>query len=96
MVLVDSTVWIDHLRDQVSEKTEKLRSLLEDGDVVCTWVIIQEILQGAADPKKWNYCANTLSLCPKSLPASKHMSTQAPCIPFADGKGAPFVVHTIV
>ncbi|MHB1564570.1 MAG: type II toxin-antitoxin system VapC family toxin [Leptospirillum sp.] len=52
MVLVDSTVWIDHLRGQVSEKTEKLRSLLADGDVVCTWVIVQEILQGAADPKK--------------------------------------------
>jgi predicted nucleic acid-binding protein len=45
MVLVDSTVWIDHLRGQVSEKTEKLRSLLADEDVVCIWVIVQEILQ---------------------------------------------------
>ncbi|MHB8248717.1 MAG: type II toxin-antitoxin system VapC family toxin [Acidithiobacillus sp.] len=25
---------------------------MEDGDVVCTWVIVQEILQGAADPQK--------------------------------------------
>lgn len=52
MVLVDSTVWIDHLRGHASEKAERLRSLLEDGDVVCTWVIVQEVLQGAANPKK--------------------------------------------
>jgi hypothetical protein len=52
VVLVDTTVWIDYLRGRVSGKTEGLRSLLEDGDVVCTWVIVQEILQGAAAPQK--------------------------------------------
>lgn len=52
MVLVDTTIWIDYLRGRVSGKTEDLRSLLENGDVVCTWVIVQEILQGAASPQK--------------------------------------------
>ena len=70
MVLVDSTVWINHLRGQVSEKTGKLRSLLADGDVVCTWIMAQEILQVQWTRKNWKYCVTTLFLCHKFLPAS--------------------------
>jgi len=76
-----ATVWIEYLHDQTSEKTERLQSLPEEGDVVCTWVIGQEILQGAADQKKLKYCATTLFLWHKSLQASKPMSTQVPCMP---------------
>jgi hypothetical protein len=68
-----ATVWIEYLHDQTSEKTERLRSLPEEGDVVCTWVIGQEILQGAADQKKLKYCATTLFLWHNR---SKH---QNPC-----------------
>ena len=69
MVLVDSTVWIDHLRGRVSEKTERLRSLLEDGDVVCTWVIVQEILQGAANPKKLEILRSRFISLPQLAPS---------------------------
>jgi len=76
MVLVDSTVRIDHLRGQVSEKTEKLRSLLEDGDVVCTWVIVQEILQGAADPKKMELLRKHFISLPQIAPSMNSPATK--------------------
>ena len=77
MVLVDSTVWIDHLRGQVSEKTGKLRSLLADGDVVCTWVIVQEILQGAADPKKLEILRDHFISLPQIPPTIETTSYQS-------------------
>ncbi|MHB1606668.1 MAG: type II toxin-antitoxin system VapC family toxin [Leptospirales bacterium] len=69
MVLVDSTVWIDYLRGQVREKTERLRSLLEEGDVACTWVIVQEILQGAANPKKLEILRSHFTSLPQLAPS---------------------------
>jgi predicted nucleic acid-binding protein len=87
MVLVDSPVWIDHLRGQVSEKTGKLRSLLADGDVVCTWIMAQEILQGAVDPKKLEVLRDYFISLPQIPTSFEPMSMQVPCMPVADGRG---------
>lgn len=48
MVLVDSSVWIDLLRDEESAQTLALRELLPRGEAALAPVIYQEILQGAA------------------------------------------------
>lgn len=50
MVLVDTTVWIDLLRAVQSPAVATLRRLLEEGSVVTTPVVVQEILQGASNP----------------------------------------------
>lgn len=51
MVLVDSTVWIDWLRNRSSPATTRLDALLDEGEAVIAPVILQEILQGAASPQ---------------------------------------------
>ncbi len=48
MVLVDTTVWINWLRDSQDSAVLSLDKLLEEGDAVLAPVILQEILQGAA------------------------------------------------
>ncbi len=49
MVLVDSTVWIDLLRNTATIPTGRLRRLIEAGEAAVTPVIVQEVLQGAAN-----------------------------------------------
>ncbi len=51
MVLVDSSAWIDLLRDTETPQTYMLRQLLPRRRAALTAVIYQEILQGAATPE---------------------------------------------
>jgi predicted nucleic acid-binding protein len=51
VVLVDTTVWIDLLRNCASVPVARLQRLLERGDAAVTPVIVQEVLQGAEDEK---------------------------------------------
>lgn len=51
MVLVDTTVWIDLLRGLESPATARLRELLDKGRAAMAPVIVQEVLQGAANPE---------------------------------------------
>ena len=53
MVLVDSSVWIDLLRDAKTPQTLALRRLLPDGEAALAPVIYQEILQGAATSERF-------------------------------------------
>lgn len=52
MVLVDTTVWVDLLREQQTAPTRQLRRLLDRNEAVIAPVIYQELLQGAASPEK--------------------------------------------
>lgn len=53
VVLVDSSVWIDLLRDVQTPQTFALRELLSRREAALTAVIYQEILQGAATPERF-------------------------------------------
>ena len=53
VVLVDSSVWIDLLRDVQTPQTHILRQLLPRREAALTAVIYQEILQGAATPERF-------------------------------------------
>jgi len=53
VVLVDSSVWIDLLRDAETPQTQILRQLLPRRGAALTAVIYQEILQGAATPERF-------------------------------------------
>jgi predicted nucleic acid-binding protein len=49
VILVDSTVWIDLLRNCETLPVSRLRKLLDAGEATVAPVIMQELLQGAAD-----------------------------------------------
>jgi len=49
VILVDSTVWIDLLRNCETVPVNRLRKLLDAGEATVAPVIVQELLQGAAD-----------------------------------------------
>ena len=49
MIVVDSSVWIGHLRNLVTPPVLKLRSLRRDEAVLVGDLILLEVLQGARD-----------------------------------------------
>lgn len=51
MIVVDSSVWIAHLRDTGSEAVRKLRTLEDPQDILVGDVILMELLQGARDER---------------------------------------------
>lgn len=50
MILVDSAVWIDLLRNRETVPVSRLRRLIELGEAAAAPVVVQEILQGAVNP----------------------------------------------
>jgi predicted nucleic acid-binding protein len=53
VILVDSSVWIDLLRQHNTPQTHHLRELLGADQSAITSVIYQEILQGASSPENF-------------------------------------------
>jgi predicted nucleic acid-binding protein len=49
VILVDSTVWIDLLRNRKTIPVSRLRKVLDAGEATVAPVIVQEVLQGAAN-----------------------------------------------
>ena len=54
MIFVDSSVWIDYLRDLQTPQTERLDLILGNERVVVGDLVIAEVLQGCSDPKIFN------------------------------------------
>ncbi len=54
MIFVDSSVWIDYLRDIETPQTSKLESILGNERVVVGDLVIAEVLQGCNDTKIFN------------------------------------------
>jgi predicted nucleic acid-binding protein len=51
MIFVDSSVWIDYLRDQETVQTQKLELILGNKRVVIGDLVVAEVLQGCNDAK---------------------------------------------
>ena len=51
MIFVDSSVWIDYLREYETLQTKKLDAILGNERVVVGDLVIAEVLQGCNDPK---------------------------------------------
>jgi hypothetical protein len=49
MIVVDSSVWIAHLRDMQSPAVAKLRGVIDPLDIVVGDIVLLEVLQGARD-----------------------------------------------
>lgn len=76
MVLVDSTVWIDFLRQNLSPPVRRLRRLLQRNEAAITPVIFQELLQGAASPEHLQRLRDSFAALPRLMP-STDLSTYA-------------------
>lgn len=46
MILVDSSVWIDHLNDEATDEVMRLRALVTEGPLLVGDLILCEVLQG--------------------------------------------------
>jgi predicted nucleic acid-binding protein len=60
MYLVDSSVWVDVLRDRTGARARRFRSVLDPRDVVLSRFTQMELLQGARDQREWNLLSRTL------------------------------------
>ena len=61
IVLVDTSVWIDHFNGILSKKTKLLHNLLEhEAEVVTCPPIIQELLQGIKDDNTYGFIKDYL------------------------------------
>ena len=69
MILVDSSVWIDLLRDEKTQQTRALHELLRQREAALTAVIYQEILQGASTPAHFTKLKNHFRTLPFLNPA---------------------------
>ncbi len=69
MVLVDSSVWIDLLRNRSTRQTAILRELLPANDAALAPVIYPEILQGAASREALATLRDYFRTLPFLLPA---------------------------
>lgn len=68
MVLVDTTVWIDLLRERETAAVARLHQLLTLGLASIAPVIVQEILQGASDSRSLETLRRHFSALPMLLP----------------------------
>ena len=61
MYLVDTSVWIDYMRDEESKVTKRFTGIQGRGEPLgITGVIHQEVLQGAASRAKFDYLKDFL------------------------------------
>ena len=49
MIVVDTSVWIAHFRDEASAAVTKLRAIANPSDIIVGDIILLECLQGARD-----------------------------------------------
>ncbi len=59
-VLIDTSVWVDVLRDASGAAADRVRSIVADDEVVLTRFNQLELLQGAIDEREWTTLARYL------------------------------------
>ena len=61
MMMIDSSVWVDLLRDTTGRKVKQLTQVIDRGDVVLGRLTELELLQGARDEAEWDLLSRYLS-----------------------------------
>ena len=77
MILVDSSVWIDYLRGNVTPQTERLDSLLGVTPLCIGDLILTEVLQGCATEKEFNSVRRMLATLDFVVLGGEDVATQA-------------------
>lgn len=77
MVVVDSSVWIDYLRNARTIQTEYLHACLGRQEVAAGDLIVAEVLQGARDDRRFAIAHDLLSLATPLQISDHRVAVQA-------------------
>jgi predicted nucleic acid-binding protein len=77
MIFVDSSVWIDYLRDLETPQTKKLDLILSKERVVIGDLVIAEVLQGCTDLKIFNETVLLLQRADFVIIGGYHLALEA-------------------
>ena len=77
MIVVDSSVWIAHFRDQDSIAVRKLRSIDDPDQIVVGDVVLLEVLQGARDERHASRLEGTLRAFKVEFMMDDELATKA-------------------
>lgn len=61
MIMIDSSVWVDLLRDTTGRKVKRLGEVIDSRDVVLGRFTELELLQGARDESEWDLLSRYLA-----------------------------------
>ena len=61
MIMVDSSVWVDLLRDQTGVRSARFSDVVDRRDIVLARLTELELLQGARDEKEWDLLSRYLA-----------------------------------
>ncbi|MCU6453561.1 PIN domain nuclease [Sphingomonas sp. A2-49] len=77
MIVVDSSVWIDYLRDTRTVQTEYLHASLGRREVAAGDLIVAEVLQGARDDRRFAIALDLLGLATSLTIGDHRVAVQA-------------------
>jgi predicted nucleic acid-binding protein len=77
MILVDSSVWIDYVRDRSTPEVDKLDGLLGSGEIRIGDLILAEVLQGCDTDKEFDQVRHFLRPFPVIRIANEAIAIQA-------------------
>ena len=77
MILVDSSVWIDYFRGNVTKQTDKLDSLLGNEPLAVGDLILTEVLQGFGSERDFNQAKKLLTSLTVVGLGGQHIAIQA-------------------
>jgi predicted nucleic acid-binding protein len=77
MVIVDSSVWIDYLRDTVNAETEWLEQALGQKPIGLTNLILCEVLQGIRHERRFRVAEQVFLTLPVFDLAGRELAVQA-------------------
>ena len=62
MIMVDSSVWIDFLGDEINPKVEELALHIKKGEVLMGDLVLTEVLQGIRSDREFRIVRRSLSV----------------------------------
>ena len=77
MILVDSSVWIDYIRDRDAPEVRRLDSLLDDEVLVMGDLILTEVLQGFDGDREFTQALTLLSALDMLMIGGTDVAVQA-------------------
>ena len=90
MILIDTSAWVEFLRDTGSTTCDRVEALLGSEIAICD-AILMEVLAGARDERHLHDLRRLLARATILPIEPRHYEERRPCFASAAGKGKPSV-----